>query len=66
MECAELEYLRPRGIESTPTRFKDSKDNRIHKLVLLPHKVGAIATKLRGTGGSDHVVSDELLPMTMS
>jgi hypothetical protein len=41
-----LEYLRSRGIESTPTRFKDGEDNQIHKLVLLPYKVGAIATKL--------------------
>jgi hypothetical protein len=41
-----LEYLRSRGIESTPTRFKDSKDNRIHKSVLLSYKVGAMATKL--------------------
>jgi hypothetical protein len=35
-----LEYLRSRGIESTPTRFKASK------LVLLPYKVGVIPTKL--------------------
>jgi hypothetical protein len=41
-----LEYLRSRGIGSTPTRFKDSEDNRIRKSVLLPYKVGAMATKL--------------------
>jgi len=38
--------LRQGGIESTPTGFKDSKDNRIHKSVLSPYKVGAMATKL--------------------
>jgi hypothetical protein len=38
--------LRQGGIESTPTRFKASKNNRIHKLVMLPYKVGVIATKL--------------------
>ena len=57
MQRTWLEYLRSRGIGSTLTRFKDSEDNRIHKSVLLPYKVGAMATKL-WTRGSDHVVSD--------
>jgi hypothetical protein len=46
VQRAELEYLRSRGIETTPTRFKNSEDNRIHKLVLLPYKDGVIGTKL--------------------
>src|SRR4051794_34901829 len=44
VQRAELEYIRSRGIESTPTRFRDSEDNRIYKLALLLYKVGAIAT----------------------
>jgi hypothetical protein len=54
VQRAELEYLRYRAIESTPTRFKDSEDNRIDKFVLLPYKVSAMATKLwnrEGPGG---------------
>ena len=34
VQRAWLEYLRSGGIGSTPVRFKDSEDNRIHKLVL--------------------------------
>jgi hypothetical protein len=61
VQRAELEYLRSRGIESTPTRFKYSKDNQIHKLVLLPYKVGDSYE----AGGSDPVVSDGLLHTTI-
>ena len=46
VQRAKLGYPRSRGIESTPTRSKEREDNRIHKLVLLPYKVGVMAAKL--------------------
>jgi hypothetical protein len=68
VQRVELEYLRSRGTETTPTRFKNSEDNRVHKLVLLPYKVGAIGTKLwnwEGPGGSITWFSDGLLHTTI-
>jgi hypothetical protein len=61
---AELEYLGSRGIELTPTRFKDSNNNQIHKLVLLSYKVGAM---LRSCGTErDPGVRSRGLPRTFA